>query len=760
MFIPNNLTDKLELNLVFEQINSYTVMASTADHIRNQSMDSEQAYLQRLSEINTILRTGHSTGIERAGLQDADTVIKELYKDRSFVKQSYLTVLGPIFEYLQFQQTMDDELKAILCPDINSKYVERVLAHHRQLCSSEGEIKDNASKALERIRKRVNTLKAKHDSMIDSVIRKYQGILMSDRITLSENRVVLQVKTGSKREIKGILHDYSDSEKTAFIEPDEFIQYNNELKDALLDEQEEIARLLEAFTSVLKSDASFIHILGVLTKADMYSSIIRYMKDFNANYPHIGGFIDVKNARNPILLLTIGDETVPFDLKMEKALLITGPNMGGKTVILKTIGLFAMLMKMGLPVTAMEGSKMPFYSHVFADIGDDQSVEKGVSTFASHLNNYRQFAQNADSNTLILMDEVGTGTSVNEGSAFAKALIDYLLSRCSALVFTSHLDILKEYVKENPGIDYASMMFDSENNLPLYKLHPGTMGTSGVINLIKRLEFPEDIIRRSSDILGEDFMDYAKLSMMYKEKLEEIEQMRIQLDQQKKAVDKLKAIGSSKEAMLDEKLQNLRSEFNEQKNEKLKSMRRDIELLVKHIKESNASPESIKQARAYIADALPSRDENNREHKQQAVAVDDRVILKGDIEGIVTDVDRVRITVDVNGVTLKTEMDSILKVIPHKPERTVKLVNHGGMDNYKLDLRGLYADEAEIELDSFIERGKSAGMETLEIIHGHGTGVLKHTVRENLKHRKDISGYKTGLDEGLNDGVTIVYLKG
>lgn len=760
MFIPNNLTDKFELNLVFEQINSYTLMASTADHIISQSIDTEQSYLQRSSEINTILRTGLSTGIEKFGLHNADSVMNELYKDQSYIKKSYLPVLGQIFEYLQLQQTADDGMKAILCPDINSIYVENVINHHKKLCHSDGEIKDNASKALEQIRKKINTLKSRHDTMIDSVIRKYQDILMSDRITLSENRVVLQVKTGSKREIKGILHDYSDSEKTAFIEPDEFIQYNNELKDALLDEKEEIAALLDAFTAVMKSDSSFEHILDVLIKADMYNAIIRYMKDFNANYPHIGDSINVKNARNPILLLTIADETVPFDLEMEKALLITGPNMGGKTVILKTIGLFAMLMKMGLPVTAMEGSKLPFYSHVFADIGDDQSIEKGVSTFASHLNNYRQFAQNTDSNTLILMDEVGTGTSVNEGSAFAKALIDYLLSRCSALIFTSHLDILKEYVKENPDIEYASMLYDSELNIPLYKLHQGTMGTSGVINLIKRLKFPEEIIKRSSDILGEDFMDYAKLSMMYKEKLEEIEQMRFQLEKQKKAVDKLKAIGSSKEAMLDEKLQNLRSEFNEKKNEELKAMRRDIELLVKHIKESNASTQSIKQARAYIADALPRGMEHNREHTPHSLGVDDRVIMKGDIEGIVTDIDGVKITVNVNDVTVKTEMDSILKVIPNKPERTVNLVNHGGMDDYRLDLRGLYADEAEIELDSFIERGKSAGMETLEIIHGHGTGVLKHTVRENLKHRKDISGYKTGLDEGLNDGVTIVYLKG
>lgn len=760
MFIPNNLTDKLELNLVFEKIGSYTVMISTREHIRNQSMDSEQSYMQRSSEINTILRTGHSTGINKFGLHDADTVIGELYKDRSFVKKSYLPVLGSVFEYLRFQQTMDDELKHILCRDIESAYVEKVITHQRKLCNSEGDIKDNASNALERIRKKINTLKARHDSMIDSVIRKYQGILMSDRITLSENRVVLQVKTGSKREMKGILHDYSDSEKTAFIEPDEFIQYNNELKDALLNEQEEIARLLEAFTDVLKSNASFMHIMDVLTKADFYNAIIRYMKDFNANYPHIGNTIDVRNARNPILLFTIGDETVPFDLETDRSLLITGPNMGGKTVILKTIGLFAMLMKMGLPVTAREGSKMPFYSHVFADIGDDQSVEKGVSTFASHLNNYRQFSQHTDSNTLILMDEVGTGTSVNEGSAFAKALIDYLLSRCSALIFTSHLDILKEYVKENTNIEYASMMYDTEHNIPLYKLHQGTMGTSGVINLIKRLEFPEEIIRRSSDILGEDYMDYAKLSMMYKEKLEEMEQMRIQLEKQKKAVDKLKTIGSSKEAMLDEKLQNLRSEFNEKKNEELKSMRRDIEHLVKQIKESKASSESIKQARAYINDTLQCADESSRKQKHQTVGIDDMVILEGDIEGTVTGVDGIRVTVDVNGVTVNTEIDSILKIIPHKHERTVNLVNHGGMDSYKLDLRGLYADEAEIELDSFIERGKSAGMETLEIIHGHGTGVLKHTVRENLKHRKDIAGYRTGLDEGLNDGVTIVYLKG
>ncbi len=765
MFIPNNLLAKLELPVIIETIKQNTLLETSALYFDTCMMNDVYEYREQAETVNTILRSGISISLRQYNLSNADNILEYLTQENSVIKEDHLSVLGSVIKYLAYIKINTNEfIDNIFTANIDSRELVNIQEMYIKIANSDGNIRDNASKELNLIRLRISSLEKKHDSLIHSVLKKYESILMSDRITLSESRIVLQIQANHKRNIKGILHDYSDSEKTVFVEPDEFIQYNNELKDLRLDEHNEVMRLLKDFTDSFKSLLSVQALKRILVKADTINAIINYIKNNNASYLAPKETIRLKNARNPVLVLTIGKQTVPFDLNMDKiSFLITGPNMGGKTVIIKSLGIFAMMMKKGLPSTCAEGSSMPFFDNVFADIGDDQSIEKGVSTFASHLQNYKAFTEAPSDNTLILLDEVGTGTSANEGAAFAVSLLDYLIERKAVVIFTSHLDALKEYAERRECIEYASMMYDTVNNQAMYKLDIGTMGTSGVINLIKRYEFPDKIISDSESILGKDYLDYSKLSMMYRKKIEEAESLQDQLKMQKKAIDKLKLISKSKEELLDDKLKHLGKSFKSKKDEELKKMRSELEQFVKEIRESNASKETIIKARDFISSQIQESENEYKQVKSKCfddIEINDHIVLEGNIEGIVEKIENERIVVNVNGLRINTFVSKIISVLKSDTEQQISIIDSTDKDITKVDLRGLYSDEAETELCAIIDRGKALDVQSIEIIHGHGTGVLKAVVRDYLKKRKDIKGFKTGLDLGLNDGITVVYIKG
>ncbi len=760
MFIPNNLTSKIELNTVLDEFRKYSVLSITADLFDKSIFDSEKQYELRSMEINRYLRTGTNIELRQFYLDNADTIFESIFKQSFILNIPHIKTIKGVFELMHVIINSDiEEFEEIFTSKIDKSDIELIYNKINAIADKDGKIKDNASKTLKEIRKKLRNLESRQDKVINESISKYSGILMSDRITLSEERIVLQVKASSQGEITGILHDYSDTHKTAFIEPDEFVKYNNELKETKLDEMKEVLRILaEIKTMLIQKESTVKESIEVIIKIDSYNVILRYIKKYQATYPIIKSGIRITNARNPVLLRTIGKETVPFDLELNKgkSLLITGPNMGGKTVILKTLGLFAMLMRKGLPITCNEGSQMPFFSNVFADIGDDQSMEKGVSTFASHIINYKEFTVKANRNALILLDEVGSGTSAKEGAAFASALLTYLIDKQSTVIFTSHLDALKEFSNRNENIEFASMMFDIENNKPLYRLNPGSMGNSGVINLIKRYSFPEVIIEASKKMLGNDYLDYTHLNTLYREKIAETDDLRNMLSHQRKVLSRLEELANSKEETLKSKLKNLKKEFQKQKNDELIKMRSEFEHIVKEIKEADASKASIKTAKEFVNKKLIDLDKKTEGNILHKVEIGQNVLIDDNVSGIVDSVDDNRVIVDINGVKVTTYIDKITQILDIK-QSEISVTDDINVSD-KLDLRGLYADEAILELDTFIDKAKTAGLKTLQIIHGHGTGVLKTGVREHLSMRKDIKSYQSGIDHHLNDGITIVNL--
>ncbi|MDY6788180.1 MAG: Smr/MutS family protein [candidate division WOR-3 bacterium] len=769
MYIPANISQKLELDTILSDFVKHARLEVNRDYFTSPAPVTPEQYNMRI-ELTDIYREDvrHEFEFSKYHIRDCDILIEKLLNQTEVIEEEHMR---DILAFLLMISDLMKKGKRIIDnapgrkPDID--FINGAIKEIEPKLDKDGLLRDTASGELKKIRKQKRSLESRQESIIGAALEKYSDILMNDTITISDNRIVLQVKTNLKNEISGILHNYSDTGKTAFIEPNEFVNYNNQLKEIKIAESNEIKRILAEIKNYFTSRSSeLVNVLEAIKLIDKINTVSAFMDSYNAVYPELSDKVELMSALNPVLFKFKGDETVPFTLNMERgqSLLLTGPNMGGKTAVLKTLGLFAMLIHRGLPVTCSTGSKFRFYSNVFADIGDDQSVEKGVSTFASHIINYKAFAANADNKSIILLDEIGTGTSVKEGAGFAVALIEYLIEKGAIVIFTSHFDAIKEYALKNKKVRYASMMYDTAHDRPLYKIEFDSMGQSGVINLIKKYDFPGEIVERAENILGRDYVEYSSLVRKYEGKISRLSREKDLIEKRRKTIDRLEDMAKQDKEKADRAKESIDREYRQKKEEELIKLRRDMEHFIKEIRESDASKESIKKAKQYIDSQLEEVKEKSEEKPARepgGIREGDRVLIQGGTEAVVEGVKGDRIVVNAGSVTMELSRDSVISRIERDERgetRTVSISSNMYLKSNQLDVRGMYPEDAILEVQAFIEKAKLSDFDEVLIIHGYGTGVLKQSIRDWLKSYKHIKEFKSGIDYPGGDGVTVIIL--
>lgn len=765
MYIPDNILSKLELNLIIEEFTGLCVLESSRQIFRNaKSFTSPAEYIDFKDTVEYYrYRISSVFSFSSYNISESDLIMKRLL---SKTEQMEIEDINPAANLLllaeDFSHLDNDYFMRIASREIDRNFVHDYRKYLSGLIDDDGTMKDSASTELKAIRTERRRLERSQSRIIKQTMDKYADILMMQSITLSDSRMVLQVKANKKNELHGILHDYSATQKTAFIEPEEFVNYNNELTETIGREKEEIARILSEIKKKLMMQSGTMEtIIHFAIRTDYINAISLYMDTRNAIFPELSDRMILKNAYNPVLKKVKPNDTKSLSLIIDtdKSLLITGPNMGGKTVILKTIGLFAVMTRMGLPVICERGTKMIFYDSVFADIGDDQSITEGISTFASHMRNYRQFAMKAGGNTLVLLDEIGTGTSVKEGAGFAIAMIEYMIQNGSTVIFTSHFDAIKEFAMHNPRVTYASMTFDGHTNRPLYELELGTIGQSGVMNMIRQYEFPKEIIKRSEQIIGTDYVDYTKIVQEYRDKIRDISGREKTIINQKKAIDRLKEIIEDDKETIEKKVKRIDKEYALKKNEELANIRAELEHLIKDIRESQASKDTIRKTREFIESSfeeIPAEEDDGGERPY--INIGDTVNIGEGTEGIVQSIDDNRVVININGITVDTTLAKITKVSVKQKEQQVSVRENSSIDSNEIDVRGLYPEDAIYELEAYIRKAVSAGLEEVLIIHGHGTGVLKREIRKWLKKQKYVKDSFPGMEYPGGDGVTVAKL--
>lgn len=650
---------------------------------------------------------------------------------------------------------------------------------------SEEEVSDSASSLLRNIRKQISSkndaVRNKLNSIISSSTNK--KMLQDGIITIREDRFVVPVKQEYRGSFQGLIHDQSSSGATLFIEPMAVVQLNNELKELKLKEKAEIERILSELTEYVASGSEGIRVnQKKLAQIDFIFAKAKLSLSMKGMKPELNdkGYIRIKNGRHPLLNV---DKVVPIDIYIGdefNTLVITGPNTGGKTVTLKTLGLFTLMTQSGLQIPVDYGTQMAVFKNVFADIGDEQSIEQSLSTFSSHMTNIVDILENVEDNSLVLFDELGAGTDPTEGAALAMAILDYLYSRDVITAATTHYSELKIYALTTPGVKNASMEFDIETLSPTFKLLIGVPGKSNAFEISKRLGLNDFIIDSARNFVSKENIEFEDVLASIEKDRRESEHNREETEKLKEEIEKLKKELLEKK----EKTDNMRDEIiREAKKEAKKILREakeETDNIISEIRDINIEIEKEKNKKIQEAkDKLKKKIESIEGDITENILVKkntkppknlkpgEKVTLLGlNQDGIVLNEPDEAGNVMIQAGIMKINVHISTLARSNKHERTmekatVKSIIKSKSSNIKneLDLRGKNLEEAMLDVDKYLDDVYIAGLKTVYIIHGKGTGILREGITQLLKKHKHVKSHRLGNYGEGGTGVTVVEVK-
>ena len=646
---------------------------------------------------------------------------------------------------------------------------------------NEDEIFDGASPALARIRRAMRLANEKVREKLNSMIRStaYQKYLQEPIITIRNGRFVIPVKQEYRQQVPGLIHDQSSSGATLFIEPSAVVELGNEYKKLLAEEADEIERILTELTAMLAPYADEIREdLNIMGQIDLVFAKAKLSRELNAVMPRLNrnNYVRIVRGRHPLIP---ADRVVPIDIwigRDYRSLIITGPNTGGKAVTLKIVGLFALMVQSGIFVPANEGSEFPVFEHIYADIGDEQSIEQSLSTFSSHMKNIVGILDKADENSLVLLDELGAGTDPIEGAALAMSILEELNDRHCICVSTTHYSEIKAFAMTHEGMENASMEFDIDRLCPTYRLYIGIPGKSNAFEISSRLGLPNSIIDKAKGFLkGEDvrFEDIISSAQSQHRIAEEERKM---AEEARAELEKLRADAERERRKLDEDRNRLQAKAKEDAKRIVADTKREMEKLIVEIRsikdiDRSAADRVIQAAR----DTL--RATETAVNEKEAIKKEDntkppKTVRAGDTVNIVTLDQKAtvlsapdskgEVMVQAGVMKLNVKLKDIRLIEEKKaaaPTSGKVGLGAGKQVGLELDVRGMLVDEANIIVDRYLDDAYNAGLSEVNIIHGKGTGALRAGVQAFLKRHPLVKGYRMGSYGEGDAGVTVVTLK-
>ncbi|HHX69102.1 MAG TPA: endonuclease MutS2, partial [Gallicola sp.] len=649
---------------------------------------------------------------------------------------------------------------------------------------SENEISDNASSELKRIRREIlsksNSIREKLNNILKS--QNSQNLLQDSFVTMRDGRYVIPVKSENKNLIKGIVHDQSSSGATSFIEPMAVVEINNDIRILEAKEEEEIKKILrELSLELLKIRDDLIINQNNLSRLDFIFAKANLAIEYNCSRPIINkkGIVNLKKARHPLLNK---DTVVPIDIDFGRdynTLVITGPNTGGKTVTLKTVGLLTLMAQSGLLIPCKENSEIAIFDEIYADIGDEQSIEQSLSTFSSHMTNIVEIMNNLKYNSLVLFDELGAGTDPTEGAALAIAILEKLLNKNIRTMATTHYSQLKLFALNTEGVKNGSVEFDVNTLSPTYRLTIGLPGKSNAFEISKRLGLSEAIINEARKLISEENQNFEDILSKIEYDRREIEESR------------------NRQRKLEEEISLLKTELNEEINKTKLSRAKIIEdakeqayRIVQEAKDSSSellkklkylqssSEENIAYEATKIEQNFNKKLKKNVSKKglldtvdngeKREITIGDEVEVLGmnDIGQVISRPNKKGdVQVQVGIIKLNANINN-LKLVESTDEKKAKtniknIIKSKANKNIssELDLRGYNIEEAIYEIEKFIDDAYIVGIKEIRLIHGKGTGVLRQGVQNYLKRNKYVKSYRIGSYSEGGTGVTVVQIK-
>ena len=735
-----------------------------------------QKWFDELSEFGTIVQENGPVPLSNTA--DLTEILRRIELDASLASQEFAKikkVLRLANETRRFFEQAVNVSFPILGQTIDKFVDVSYLLGLLQVIDAAGALSDTASDKLFTLRQNIKKGDAEVKKILAEILSKSQASLTESIITIRQGRPVLPVRSDSKNKIPGIVHDMSASGQTFYIEPNRVVQLNNDIAQKKIEEKNEVARILRELAEAIKPHIDDIRQnTWLIGQIDLINAKYRYQIAQKATVPQISDHKAIKlyAARHPLIepKIVVANDLL-FDQTLE-TIVITGPNTGGKTITLKTLGVAQLMAQSGLPILADLGSQVGIFTEIFADIGDEQSIAQSLSTFSSHMTNIVKILDQVDAKSLVLFDELGAGTDPKEGAALAISILDFLKTKHAKTLATTHYPELKAYGVESVGVENASMAFDLDNFRPTYRLVQGVPGRSNALEISRRLGLPSQILEEAAGFLTEDEHDVNVMIASLEQKNQEMTESARQI----KTLEK-------DNQLLHHDLTRALENFNRDREKELNKARQEAQDIVKvaveeadHIlknlqEKSLLKPHEIIDAKHQLGELAPEIvDLSKNKVLKKAKA---KRGLKPGVEVLVLSYNQrgnlVRLAKDgrwevqMGLITTKLSEDEFE---PIEPEETVKKVKTKAVkktvtSNIKaqLDLRGVRYEEAQKMLDDYMDQALLANLHQITIVHGIGTGVIRDMVREYLQRSRHVKSYTYAPQNAGGSGASIVTLK-
>lgn len=776
--------NKLELPIIFDKLEDIAILGSVKERIRN------------LKPINTLYEIEEELlKAKEAQLIIARSMRAPIYLINNYEKILKLlnksAVLEPIdlFQTVLLYETVKSNQKFVLelvNNKIESKYYQNLvntLLYNESIytllvksINESGEVLDEASPTLKRIRKQISLIETSLKQKLQEMISSNGSKLSQTNIVLRDDRFCLAVKAEYKNSIKGIIHDMSASMQTVFIEPLIASQMMNDKAKLIEEEKTEIYRILKELSSILAGEVENLEYnWKTINEIDFIFAKAYLSHLYDGNMPKLNseGYLNLIQARHPLLKVR---KVIPNNVSFGNGylgIIVTGPNTGGKTVLLKTVGLLCLMTKYGLLIPASEESNVMIFDKIFCDIGDDQSIENNLSTFSSHMNNITDIINQITPKSLVLFDEIGSGTDPIEGSNLAKAILKYLIKQKVSFITTTHYSDLKAFGFENKYVINASMEFDQDTLSPTYNLKLGVSGSSNALNIAKRLGLKEEIIEDAEQMTASSHDDVKKLINKLELQSKELNDEIQRLDELKKETNILHQEYESKLSKLDKDKQRIYDNAQKKADEfvdKVTKEALDTLEYVKNLKTNESKLHHIIDAKHQVNNLSkkleqPKSKKVNNELIDKKISIGDDVYIEaygqyGVVQKILKDNEY---QVSIGNINLSVSKDEIKAVkassIPKEKGNKVSFDKTRTKVSMTLDLRGKRYEEAKDLLDKYVDDLLVVGINQASIIHGFGTGVIRELVQNYVKSNRNISSYRYGGENEGGLGVTVITLK-
>jgi len=789
MLYPENCEERLGFNEVRQLVRQHclsTMGQNLVDKMQVMAKyDQIDKFLRQTKEFKSILENQEPLQIN--AFFDIKVLADKIRVEGSYLVEEELfkiyTSLQTVFSVIRFF----DERKE-LYPSLEALFehlpIERdILRKIENILDVKGKIKPNASAELleitTAIAKGEQEVRRKMDTIYKSAVAN--NWVADGSLTVRDGRMCIPILAENKRKIKGFIHDESASGQTVYLEPEEVFTLNNKLRDLEFDRRREIIRILITTTNELRPYTPILlSYHGFLTKLDFVRAKALFAMQIGAQMPVLLKEPKTKliNARHPLLLLSFANENknvVPLNIHLNEGMrivLVSGPNAGGKSVCMKTVGLLQMMLQTGLLVPVDEHSEMGIFSQIFADIGDDQSIESDLSTYSAHLNKMRYFVAHANPKTLVLIDEFGTGTDPQFGGPMAEAVLQVLNNKKVRGVITTHYSNLKLFAGDTEGLENASMLFDNSKMKPLYILDIGKPGSSYAFEIAQNIGLQKEVLELAKQKIGTNQNSIDSLLVNLEKEKRQVHETKVKLANEQNKLKNLLSENEKQKAFLEENKKALIKDAKLQAQNIIKDANKLVENTIAQIKQKQADKEATKEIRQNLQKGLV-RNEVKPEPKP-VIEFDNSEIETGDwvqllgteSTGQVMEINKANLVVafgDLRSVVKRNRVQKIshkqVKKIVQRSSYTNSL--NDAVTNFKaeLDLRGMRGEVALQEVENYLDKAVMLGFSSIKIIHGKGDGILRKLIRTHLKQYKEVNRMEDEHADRGGDGITYVYLK-